>query len=115
MRLRIISIDQKNTLSDIYDDAYMLSGGGQIAGASNNSGGVLYHALIDTRFSYSACKLNPVSGTGFIQNLQASGSSVDLGNITLSFHGSCDGRANVNFATGKYVGSNGQNVNLNWK
>ena len=110
-----ISIDQKNTPSDIYDDAFTLNGGGQIAEVKSNSGGVLYHALIETKFSYATCKLNPVSGTGFIQNVKASGSSVDLGNITLDFHGACDGRASVKFATGKYIGSNGQNVRLNWQ
>ncbi len=107
-----ISIDQKTTPSNIYDDAFTLNGGGQIAEVSSNSGGVLYHALIETKFSYSTCALNPVSGTGFIQNVKASGSSVDLGNITLDFHGACDGRASVKFATGKYIGSNGKDVSL---
>lgn len=110
-----ISIDQKNTPSDLYDDVFTLNGGGQIVETSSNSGGILYHALIETKFCYNTCLLNPIAGTGFIQNVKASGSSVDLGNITLDFHGACDGRASVKFATGKYIGTNGQNVSLGWE
>ena len=110
-----ISIDQKNTPSDIYNDVFTLNGGGQIAEASSNSGGILYHAMIGTVFSYNTCNLNPVSGTGFIQNIKASGSSIDLGNITMDFHSTCDGRAKVDFATGKYISTFGQNVTLNWQ
>jgi|GEM_PF-1790421 len=109
-----IDIDQKNTLSDAYDDAYEINGGGQIVEANSNSGGVLYHALIQTKFSYSQCSQNPSSGVAFIQNLQASGSSVDLGNITLEFHNACDGKAHVDLATGKYVTANGSALTLNW-
>lgn len=110
-----ISIDQKNTPSDIYDDVFTLNGGGQIAEVQSNSGGILYHALIETKFSYSTCASNPVSGTGFIQNVKASGSSIDLGNILVHFHSTCDGRADVQLATGKYIGANGQNISLGWQ
>lgn len=109
-----IDIDQNNTLSNVYDDTYEINGGGQIVQANSNSGGVLYHAMIQTRFSYTQCSLNPFSGVAFIQNLQASGSSIDLGNITMEFHGACDGRAQVDVATGKYVSANGSNLSLNW-
>ena len=110
-----ITIDQKSTPSEILDDEFRITGGGQIVSASAGSGGILYHALINTHFNYSQCSFNPILGTGFIQNLQASGSSIDLGNITMDFHSSCDGRAQVAFATGKYISANGKFVNLNWK
>ena len=109
-----LSIDQHSTLSNVDDDSYVLTGGGQIVEVKSNSGGILYHALIETNFSYTDCKLNPTSGDAFIQNVKASGSSVDLGNITLQFHSTCDGRASVKLATGKYVGSNGKNILLGW-
>jgi len=109
-----LSINQHGTLSDVYDDSYVLNGGGQIAEVRSRSGGILYHALIETEFSYDECKLNPQDGTAFIQNIKASGSSVDLGNITLDFHDDCDGRARVKVATGKYIGSNGKEIVLDW-
>jgi hypothetical protein len=57
--------------------------------------------------------MNPTSGVAFIQNLQA-GSTIDLGNITLDFHSTCDGKASVLVATGKYLGSNGKDILLGW-
>jgi hypothetical protein len=107
-----INIDQSGTPSDLYDDAFEINGGGQIAQASSSSGGLLYHAMIETQFTYSNCSINPTHGTAFIQNLKASGSSIDLGNITLDFHSDCDGKAKVVVATGKYVTSNGKNISL---
>jgi hypothetical protein len=108
-----ITINQ-NTQPPYLFDKYTINGGGQILEASSNSGGVLYHAMLNTKFSYDQCELNPLSGIAFIQNMKASGSSVDLGNITLEFHDACDGRASVKVATGKYVTSNGKNIDLHW-
>jgi hypothetical protein len=94
------------------DFAYEVTGGGQILTASNTSGGVLYHAMINTRFSFEQCRLNPMAGTAFIQNLKA-GTILDLGNILLEFHSSCDGKAEVKFATGQYTAANGKDLHLN--
>jgi len=110
-----ISVDRNSTPGNWYDDILTINGGGQVVEASSNSGGILYHAMIDTEFSYTSCALNPLAGTAFIQNIKASGSSVDLGNITLHFHNTCDGKALVVVATGKYLFSNGKNIDLNWK
>ena len=107
-----VSIKQRN--SDIYADEYLVNGGGQIAEVVNNSGGITYHALIETKFSYLNCPENPVSGSGFIQNFKA-GDRLDLGNILLDFHASCDGKAKVKFGTGKYLSANGRNINLNFR
>ena len=109
-----VKIDQNNTISDIYDDTYEISGGGQLAEASNTSGGITYHALIETKFNYSHCNQNPTSGTGFIQKIKA-GERVDLGNITLNFHDDCDGQAHVDFAMGSYLPYTGRDVNLNFE
>jgi hypothetical protein len=103
----------RNNLSTVFDDAVTLTGGGQVLEARSTSGGILYHALIDTEFNYQHCSQNPTDGTAFIQNIKV-GSSTDLGNITFGFRDECDGKANVIVATGKYVGSNGRNINLNW-
>jgi hypothetical protein len=103
----------KSTSPSVFSDRYTVTGGGQIIAANSNSGGVLYHAMINTTFDFALCPINPLAGTAFIQNLQA-GSSLDLGNILLEFHSSCNGKAEVKVATGKYITSNGQNINLNW-
>jgi len=109
-----ISINPNNTPSNIYDDILTVNGGGQIVQVTSTSEGVLYNAMIQTQFSYATCPLNPLGGIGFVQNIEASGSSVDLGNITLDFHNTCDGKALVELATGKYLASTGQNIDLNW-
>jgi hypothetical protein len=107
-----LSIDRKNT-STPSDDSYSVSGGGQIAEVRNSSGGVLYHAMINTKFAPATCASNPTSGRAFIQNIQA-GATIDLGNIVIEFRSTCDGRAKVIVATGKYIGSNGRDIILNW-
>ena len=107
------SVNQNNTMSDIYDDEYTINGGGQIAKATSNTGGILYHAMIEAKFIYSTCDLNPISGVGFIQNLVV-GAETDLGHIFLNFHDRCDGKAYVEFATGKYLLSFHKDVNLNF-
>jgi hypothetical protein len=66
-----VKVDQNDTFSDIYDDDYVISGGGQLAEVSDNSGGIQYHALIESKFNYLQCKKNPYSGYGFIQNIKA--------------------------------------------
>lgn len=104
----------RNIPALLYDDTYTLTGGGQIVEATSSSGGVLYHAIIDAEFSYQSCPTNPVDGTAFIQNLKV-GSTTDLGNLTFKFHDECDGKADVIVATGKYIGSNGAAINLNWQ
>jgi hypothetical protein len=109
-----IHIDRQGTTSNPYDDRYKVSGGGQVLEARSTSGGVLYHALINTEFSHAICSQNPLEGTAFIQNLKV-GSVTDLGNITFKFHDTCNGKADVVVATGKYLGSNGKSINLNWQ
>jgi hypothetical protein len=96
-----------------FGGSYTVTGGGQLVSASNASAGVLYHAMINTEFDFNECPLNPITGTAFIQNLQA-GSALDLGNILMEFHSSCSGKAEVKLATGKYVTANGKDLSLNW-
>jgi len=108
-----ISIDQHNT-TNLYDDSFVINGGGQIAEANSVSGGILYHAMIETEFIYDNCTLNPIRGDAFIQNLKAGTNAIDLGDIYLSFHDRCDGKAYVNFAAGKYLNYIGRNVNLHF-
>lgn len=108
-----ISIDQKNTVN-LYDDSYVINGGGQIAEANSSSGGIQYHTMIETEFIYDHCTLNPIRGDAIIQNLKAGTNNIDLGNIWLSFHDRCDGKAYVNFAAGEYLNYIGRYVNLHF-
>jgi hypothetical protein len=108
-----INIDQNKTYSNVYDDDITITGGGQIVEAKGASGGILYHAMLDTKVNYSECTLNPVSGYAFLQNFKAGGTPyIDLGNSLLSFHNSCDGKVHVDFSSGKYVGYNGKYISL---
>ncbi|MBN2167478.1 MAG: hypothetical protein JW717_14475 [Marinilabiliaceae bacterium] len=105
-----VNQNQENLL---YDDDYYINGGGQMIEATSTDGGITYHALIDTRFNYSKCSVNPLHGTGFIQKIKA-GSGIDLGNITIDFHNSCDGKGYVTFALGTYILYLNKDVNLNF-
>jgi hypothetical protein len=108
-----INIDQKGTYSDPYDDDITINGGGQIAEVKGASGGIIYHALIDTKTNYSVCTQNPVSGYGLTQNFKAGGEPyIDLGNSLLRFHGTCDGLVHVELSTGKYFSYINKNIAL---
>lgn len=108
-----ISINQSSS-NDALKDAITINGGGQIAEARSNSGGLLYHAMINTVFSHNNCADNPTHGTAFVQNLKA-GTILDFGTVLLDFHSACDGKAEVNLATGKYAAFNNRNVLLEWQ
>jgi hypothetical protein len=108
-----VTANRNSTIQDFYDDEFTVNGGGQIAQVSSSSGGVIYHALIDAKFNYASCERNPISGIGFIQHIEV-GTEMDLGHIMLGFHDQCDGKADVDFATGKYLSSNFNTVNLNF-
>ena len=109
-----VKVDQNDTYTDISDDYYEISGGGQIAEVTGSGGGISYHALIKSGFNFAACQRNPTEGHGFIQNIKA-GENVDLGHITLDFHGNCDGKAHTDAAIGKYTKYLGRDVNLNFE
>jgi len=109
-----ISIDPANTPTNFYDDEVIVNGGGQIATVSSQSGGVLYHAMLKTKFSYEQCNINPIGGSAFVQNFKG-GSFLDLGTIMLDFHSICNGKAEITLATGKYVRANGDDVVLGWQ
>ena len=108
-----INVDQAGTDNNVYDDNITINGGCQIAEVFSASGGILYHAMIGTKINYSQCKMNPIDGIAFTQNLKAGGElAIDLGNSFLSFHSYCDGMAHVDFSSGKYISYNGKNISL---
>ncbi|HLP74172.1 MAG TPA: hypothetical protein VK155_14800 [Bacteroidales bacterium] len=100
----LLRIKMNGTADNVYDDEITINGGGQIAEVSDGSGGVIYHAMIDTRLNYQLCSRNPVSGYALSQNFKAGGESlIDLGNSLITFHSTCDGKAHVDLSTGKYL------------
>lgn len=108
-----ININQEETSNNVYDDVLTINGGGQILETDGKSG-VIYHAIIDTKVSYSVCTENPISGYGLSQNFKAGSEPyIDLGGSFLSFHNSCDGKAHVDVSTGKYVSYNNKYIALN--
>jgi hypothetical protein len=109
-----LTVTPKNTPLNFLDDDYKVSGGGQIAEANSQTGGIIYHAMINTKFNFTDCTKNPVGGTAFIQNFKA-GSSLDFGTILLDFHNTCKGTGEVKVATGKYASVNGKDLLLNWQ
>lgn len=109
-----LTVTPRNNALNFLDDDYRVTGGGQIAEARSASGGVLYHAMINTKFNFAECSKNPLSGTAFIQNFQA-GSTLDFGTILLDFEPTCDGTGKVDLATGKYATSNSKKLQLNWQ
>jgi hypothetical protein len=114
MKAWFTKINRNNTPSNIYDDEYTIDGGGQLFGDEANFSGTILHALLNTKFQYSNCKFNPSSGVGFIQNAGANDrGDTDFGHVFLDFHNSCDGRAHVKVATGKYLLSLDKNLDLN--
>ena len=108
----MIDIRQNTTYANIYDDDFYINGGGQIAEVQGNSGGVMYHALVDTRINYSLCSKNPIHGFALSQNFMAGGTFVDLGNSLISFHSDCQGIGHVDFSCGKYLMYNGKDIDL---
>ena len=70
--------------------------------------------MIGAEFIYDQCTRNPIRGDAFIQNLKAD-TGVELGNILLNFHNTCDGQAYVEFSSGEYFNYIGRDVNLNFE
>jgi hypothetical protein len=108
-----VDINRAETCNSVYDDIITINGGGQIIETNGISGGVIYHAMINTKLDFSACTINPVSGLGFSQNFKTgSYDLIDLGNSILSFHRSCDGLVHVDFSCGHYAKYNGKSLSL---
>ncbi len=107
-----IGIDQKNTLSDFRDDSYSITGGGQIIEVTGASGGIIQQAMLQVELKPD-CPRNPVYGYALIKNTSADERKFpELGTAIFSFHGPCDGKADITLATGVYLRSNGKSIPL---
>jgi hypothetical protein len=108
-----VNIDRSKTTDNVYDDILTVNGGGQMVEVQSSTGGLLYHAMINTKIHYSNCSFNPIDGYALSQNVKAGGTIfIDLGNSLLSFRNTCDGKAHVDFSSGKYITYNGKYISL---
>jgi hypothetical protein len=118
----IIDVDYQGTYADFFDDTYTINGGAQkveISNTANESSSSVYQlAMILTELSPSVCRQNPVGGYALLQvvdmsvNNQNIPEELVLGTALFSFHGECDGKAEITVGTGNYLCSTGKEVNL---
>lgn len=112
-RAFFIDIDENGTFTDITDDSYMVTGGGQLVEATETSAGIIQQAMIEVLVSPD-CIRNPLSGLALMQATGAEASGFpELGSVLFQFHDACDGMADVLLATGMYLPSNGGSVSFN--
>ena len=110
----VIEIEQNNTLDNLYDDTYYVSGGGQLVEINDNKTEVIQQAMVNVRFNQS-CRENPVFGYGLIRKIGTEGDKFpELGTVVLEFGNHCDGTARVTLATGMYLGANGKDIPLDF-
>ena len=109
-----VDINNNNTLDDISDDVYSVTGGGQAIKITNTKLGVFQEAMIGVEIS-SSCLENPTKGYALLKKMDTEDSKIpDLGTVLLEFGGSCNGQAKVTLGTGIYIASNGKSVDFNF-
>ena len=108
----IIEIDQQGTATDLNDDSFIITGGGQIIEVKDDKGGIIQQGMLDVVIDIE-CQANPRNGYALIKNTSAGGNSIpELGTAIFDFHNQCDGMADISIATGVYIKSNGKSIPL---
>jgi hypothetical protein len=107
----VVEADDNNTSDDVSDDTYSVSGGGQYINISPGSDSILQLALADVVMG-AECALNPGSGMSVLNEVAISSSNLVVAMAMLSFHSSCDGKAEVRAASGNYIFSMGDDIPL---
>ena len=107
----VVQTDDKNT-TDVADDTYSISGGGEYIETSAGSASVLQLGMA-TVVMGPGCDLNPGSGFAVQNELASASSDLVLATAVLSFHSSCNGRASVDVGIGNYFPSTGTTIPLN--
>jgi hypothetical protein len=106
----IIRVDDNNTLANPADDRYAAFGGGQYAEVFGGKAEIVQLTMINATMS-PACKFNPTTGWALWQNMGADKAGPEIGQVLLTFHAACDGKAGV-YALGVYVRSFGTDIAL---
>lgn len=118
----IIEITPEDTWTDFSDDHFMITGGEQdisaLADMNGDAASILQMAMIGLLID-PGCLRNPVSGFTVLREIGVdtdNGSRLEdllLGTILYTFDGSCAGRIRVALATGSFLLSLGQEIELN--
>ena len=111
----IVDVDNAGTVDEFSDDLYIINGAGQYVDLSPNSTSLLQLALAQTVVG-PHCDLNPTEGLSVLQEIGVSSEenseNVILGTAMFLFGSECTGEAELSFATGVYLGSNGLSFHL---
>jgi hypothetical protein len=109
----IITVDDNHTLSNAFDDIYVVFGGGQYIEVSNSKSDMVQLTMIGATMT-PQCKMNPTSGWALWQDFGAGSqpTDVDIGQVLLTYHSTCDGNAKVAVSTGVYARSFGKEIAL---
>jgi len=108
----IIEIDQQGTGTDLSDDSFVVTGGGQIIEVMDDQGGIIQQGLLDVVID-NQYQLNPINGYALIKNTAAGGTTIpELGTAIFDFHSPCDGMVDITIATGIYIKANGKAIPL---
>jgi hypothetical protein len=110
-----IGIEQNNTPSDISDDIYSFTGGGQLIEVTNNSAEIYQQAMLEVELS-SSCINNPTNGFALLKKVSIQDESFpELGTAILEFHEQCDGLVQVDLATGIYITANNESIEFKFE
>jgi hypothetical protein len=107
-----VDVDNQGTDGNLNDDAYTVSGGGQLVCVNKSTTQIVQQAMVDVKIS-NTCDLNPTDGMALVKvtGLESQGFP-ELGTVVYEFHDDCDGRVKVFAATGMYAGSNGKKIDF---
>lgn len=114
-----VEIDNGGTIDEYSDDVYMVSGGGQYIGVANNSTSsstqIIQLGLAQALVSHD-CSTNPTEGYAFINEVGVArgdqASAPVIATALLELESSCNGSIRVYLATGNYVTSNGDDIEM---
>lgn len=108
----VITVDRNATPTNIVDDDYTITGGGQLIEVDNHDGEILQQGLLGITIAPS-CQQNPISGMALIRAVGIKDSKLpELGTALLEFSSGCTGTARVMLATGMYAGANNKAISL---
>jgi hypothetical protein len=110
-----IDINDNNSMDDISDDTYSITGGGQVIEITNTTAGIYQQAMIGVEIS-SFCLENPTKGYALLKKMRTRDNKLpELGTVIFEFNESCSGLAKITLATGIYIGSNDKSVAFEFK
>jgi hypothetical protein len=99
--------------TDVSDDTYSISGGGEYIETGPGSVSILVLAMAGVMMGPD-CALNPTSGAYMVNEFSNDSPIGVVANAFIGFHSACDGKADVSLASGNYMLSIGKSIPLNF-